>query len=335
MPIRSALSLAPVFVFLVSLIFLDSYKLVRLRAVLLSILVGCLVALLSLVINWTLLGSLEPDPTAYSKYVAPVIEEIAKAAYLMYLIRRGRIGFTVDAAIFGFAIGSGFAFIENVYYLRALEDPNVLLWIVRGFGTAVMHGGTTAIFGILSRSISDRHSSVGLHVFVPGLVVGIVIHSFFNQTIMLDPLLTTVAQLLSLPLLTGIVFNRSEHALREWLEEGMAIDVGLLEDIETGRISETRAGHYLQSLKSTFPGEIVGDMLCLLRIHLELTIRAKGILLAREVGFSISSDPQVKEKFDELRFLEKSIGKTGRLAMSPILCRTSRDLWQLYLIDTK
>ena len=53
-----------------------------------------------------------------------------------------------DAAIYGFAVGTGFALVENVYYLLSLPGAPAALWIVRGFGTAVMHGGTTAILAM-------------------------------------------------------------------------------------------------------------------------------------------------------------------------------------------
>jgi hypothetical protein len=73
-------------------------------------------------------------------------------------------------------------------------------------------------------------------------------------------------------------------------------------------------------------------MLCLLRIHLELAIRAKGILLMRQTGFKPATDPEIKEKFIELSYLEKSIGKTGQLAILPFLHTSRRDLWQLYML---
>jgi RsiW-degrading membrane proteinase PrsW (M82 family) len=43
-----------------------------------------------------------------------------------------RIGFLVDAAIFGFTVGSGFAVIENLYYLEQVPDAGRGTWIVRG-----------------------------------------------------------------------------------------------------------------------------------------------------------------------------------------------------------
>jgi hypothetical protein len=89
---------------------------------------------------------------------------------------------------------------------------------------------------------------------------------------------------------------------------------------------------YLQSLKSKFPGQVVGDMLSMLQIHLELSIRAKGILMASEAGVRIAPDEMVKANLKELKFLEESVGKTGMLAMMPFLNMTSRDLWQLYML---
>ncbi len=53
----------------------------------------------------------------------------------------------VDAAISGFAVGAGFAVIENLTYIPALSAAGLLTAAVRGLGTAMMHGGTTAIFG--------------------------------------------------------------------------------------------------------------------------------------------------------------------------------------------
>ncbi|MFQ5452991.1 MAG: hypothetical protein ACE5D6_02245, partial [Candidatus Zixiibacteriota bacterium] len=97
---------------------------------------------------------------------------------------------------------------------------------------------------------------------------------------------------------------------------------------------ETRIGIYLESLKNRFPGGVVADMLCLLRINLELALRAKGILLMRETGFRVNSiaDPEITDKFNELKYLEKSIGKTGKLAILPFLQTSSHDLWQIHML---
>ena len=150
--LRLAVGLFPVLLFLAALIYLDSYKLVRLRSVLAAIAAGGLVAGVCFLINAGLLSWTGWEIAAYSRYVAPVLEEIAKGALLVYLIRSNRVGFLVDAAIFGFAVGTGFAVIENLVYLKFLEEAHLAVWIVRGLGTAIMHGGTMALFAIVSRT---------------------------------------------------------------------------------------------------------------------------------------------------------------------------------------
>lgn len=327
-----AVSLLPVFIFLLSLVFLDSFKLIKMRFIILTIVYGCLISGVCYLVNTFLMDSLEISRVVYQRYFAPEIEEILKGACIFFLIRRDHIGFMVDAAIFGFAAGAGFAFVENIYFLESLEDAPLVVWVVRGFGTAIMHGGTTSIFAIISKSFSDRKSSKTLVVFLPGILAAIFIHSFFNH-FFLTPLVSTVVLLAVLPMVIAIVFAQSEKFTKKWLGVGFDTDQDTLNMITDGNITDTKIGRYLTSLKSRFPGEVVVDMLCLLRLHLELSVRAKGVLLMRESGFNPPVGEDIKEKFKELKYLEKSIGKTGQLAISPFLHTSSRDLWELHMLE--
>jgi hypothetical protein len=171
-------------------------------------------------------------------------------------------------------------------------------------------------------------------IFAPGWLMAVIIHSFFNHLI-IPPHLITVVQIVILPLIFWLVFTRSEKAMHSWLELGLDTEVGLLAFLTSGVISKTRVGQYLQSLKDVFSGEIIADIICYLRIYLELSIRAKGILMMQQNGFEIGADPVIKEKLDELKYLEKSIGKTGKRALSSIYRTDSKELWQLYMLDNK
>ena len=327
-----AVSILPVFLFLGALVLIDSYKLVALRAILLSVAAGMVAALASYGVNVGLRPALDLDFARYSMYVAPVVEESLKAAFVVYLLQRNKVGFVVDAAIHGFGIGTGFAFLENLYYVQVTPEATLWTWIVRGFGTAIMHGGATSIVAMVSRTLHNRSDAFRLWMLLPGLGVAVVLHSLYNHFV-LTPILATALIVLVFPYLSVAVFQQSERETRAWLGAGFDTDQELLRAVHTGQVSGTPVGRYLATLRSRFPAEVIVDMMCLLRLRVELAIRAKGVLMMREAGFEVAPDPTVKGKLEELRYLEKSIGKTGLRALHPFLHTSTRDLWQLAVLD--
>ncbi|MCL4807778.1 MAG: hypothetical protein KJ062_08270, partial [Thermoanaerobaculia bacterium] len=128
---------------------------------------------------------------------------------------------------------------------------------------------------------------------------------------------------------------KSENGTRAWLGAGFDSEVDLLRSTLESEVGESRVGRYLLSLRSRFEGPVVADMMCLLRVHLELSIRAKGVLMAREAGLPIEVGEDVRANLNELRYLERSIGPTGRLALQPMLQTSSRHLWQIYMLETE
>lgn len=322
----------PVLFFLVVLLYLDSYKLVRFKSILWVISVGGLLVVAAYFINGYLLSTLSIEMKYFSRYVAPFVEETLKALIIVFLFRSNRIGFLVDSAIMGFAVGAGFAVVENIYYLYTAGDANIGVWIVRGFGTAVMHGSVTAIFGIVSQTLTERNMKINPLLYLPGLLGAIMLHSMFNHFV-LPPILMTLSILAVLPPLLYFVFARGAAHMHEWLELDFDADAALLEQINSGQFADGKIGGFLQDLRSMFAGTVVVDMLCYLRLHTELALRAKGVLMMRANGLDTPVGERTKEKFAEIMYLEKSIGKTGVLAMRPFLHMTRKDLWQLYVLD--
>ena len=74
-------------------------------------------------------------------------------------------------------------------------------------------------------------------------------------------------------------------------------------------------------------------MLCYLRLHKELAMRAKGLLMLREQGFDQKPGEATRAKLEELKWLVDSIGPTGLMAMKPFLRVSREDLWQFYLLS--
>lgn len=330
---RAPVGLLPVLVFLLVLVYLDSYKLVRLQSVLWIITAGGLATVASYFVNGFLLDQLSIDFRLFSRYVSPVTEELLKAMVIVCLFRTHRIGFLVDSAIMGFAVGAGFAMVENFYYLYASDQAHLAVWIVRGFGTAMMHGGVTAMFAILSQTLTERNMKINPMLYLPGLACAVLLHSLFNHFV-LPPIAMTLVILASLPPLLYAVFRRSADHMHAWLELDFDADASLLEQINSGEFTETRIGRFLHDLRTRFDGPVVVDMLCYLRVYTELALRAKGVLLMRQNGLDAPVGERTREKFAELVFLERSIGRTGLLAMRPFLHMTRKDLWQLNVLET-
>ncbi|MGH9419090.1 MAG: hypothetical protein ACRD3J_03885, partial [Thermoanaerobaculia bacterium] len=98
-----AVSVLPVFLFLVALVLLDSYKLIPLRAILVAVAAGAVAAVVAFAINVALERATGLGIVHYTIYVGPVLEEVLKAVYVIWLLRRNKVGFVVDAATYGFA----------------------------------------------------------------------------------------------------------------------------------------------------------------------------------------------------------------------------------------
>jgi RsiW-degrading membrane proteinase PrsW (M82 family) len=331
---QAGLSVLPVLIFLFALEPIDTYKLLTLGRVLRSVAVGCAVALLCFGVNTAIYALGIFSPHLWTRFGAPVVEEVAKALYVAWLLRSNRVGFMVDTAILGFAVGAGFAVLENVTYLLDLSVGGLATSAVRGLGTAMMHGGATAIFGTVSSSFAEIRGSRSALVFLPGLALAIFLHELYNQPLW-RPVTSAVVVLVTLPALMAFIFWRSEKTLEKWLGTNLDKDIVLMHMMTTGTFSSSHAGSYLRSLEHTFPPEILGDMLSYLQVVIELRARAKGDLLRREMGFPVVPDPELTAWLKELHFLDSQIGRAGQLALSPLLGQSRRDIWEMQQLAKK
>src|SRR6185437_2565694 len=94
--------LLPVIIFLLLLIYLDTYRMVRMRLVLAMLAAGGVVAVACYILNGELMDLLGMNLTHYSRWVAPIVEETLKACVVLWLFGTHRVGFLVDSVILGF-----------------------------------------------------------------------------------------------------------------------------------------------------------------------------------------------------------------------------------------
>jgi RsiW-degrading membrane proteinase PrsW (M82 family) len=311
--------LLPVLLLLVILIRLDRLRLARMGIIVFCITMGVGVMLLCLGFSTAFISWFGVPFHRYVLLAAPVVEESMKLSFLAVLFARNRIGFMIDGAIYGFAVGTGFAVAENAFYLYwpSIRELYVHEMVVRGAGTAVMHGGTTALAGIMCAGGLNRSGRLFL-TMIPALIVAVGLHFLFNFSE--EPsLLTSMATFILFPFIIIGVFRLNERVIRRWLDSGFTSDVTLLMMIRKGQMTPSNAGKYLQSLSGHFSPLGLVDLYCYLDLSLELSTRARARIMMQEAGIIPPADPDRKGKLRELKALRRRIGLTGYLALAPLI----------------
>ena len=70
--------------------------------------------------------------------------------------------------------------IENIYYLESRPSIALSVHVIRGFGTAIMHGGTATVLAMISVTLYERRPNAGLYLLLPGYLAAVALHSGFN-----------------------------------------------------------------------------------------------------------------------------------------------------------
>jgi RsiW-degrading membrane proteinase PrsW (M82 family) len=114
--------------------------------------------------------------------IGPAVEEIFKSLMLVYLVRRADYTYFVDGAVYGFAVGVGFAVAENMLYLSRVDaSSGLIVAITRAFSSSVMHGGSTALVGIVIGGFPLARAVHPLVALIIGWALAIAYHMTYND----------------------------------------------------------------------------------------------------------------------------------------------------------
>src|SRR5947209_2744895 len=248
------LALVPVLILLGLFVWLDAFKLMQLHEILLLLVLGGIGAAAAYPVSGVFLDRLPIGFSIYSRFVAPWIEEAIKGAIIVALFRLNRIGYKLDAVISGFAIGAGFSVLENIIYLLRFPDYGAGTWIVRGLGTAVMHGTTLALLAAIAHELAERETreaagDFDFHLwwFAPGYLVVVTLHTLFNQ-FPDRPLLAMVRAAMFAHVALIAIFNFGTTEAERWLKEECAAHHTQLETLRPGNWPAGPAGRKIAAL---------------------------------------------------------------------------------------
>jgi RsiW-degrading membrane proteinase PrsW (M82 family) len=330
-----SLALLPVLLLTATFIWLDVFKLVSFRETVGLLIVGGVAAIIAYPLSGYFLDTLPIGFSNYSRFAAPWIEEALKAVVIIGLFRINRIGLTLDAVIMGFAVGAGFSIVENVFYLVRFPDLSAPVWIVRGLGTAVMHGTTAAVLAAIAHRLAVRelhHEARNFHFrlwwFVPAYLAAVAIHTLFNQ-FPSQPLLAMLVTTLVAPFALMAILRFGTTRARQWLAAEEEAHRALLEKLKAGAFPDRPGWRRIEKLVER-AGPQTGALIR------EYVIVLTGLILAEEeVLLQQSEDTHRVETdgralFKRLHDLRRELGSVTIHAVTSLLPFSRSDYWEVW-----
>ena len=146
------------------------------------VIVGVFCCLLASELNGIILRALNNDYVYVTTALTPVTEELLKALPVLFFAFVFSSNREKLLAV-GFSLGVGFAILENIVILLQNYSSVSLFWaLIRGFGSALMHGICTGVVGLGLHFIHQKKK-----LFLPGsfalLLLSMTYHSIYNSLV--------------------------------------------------------------------------------------------------------------------------------------------------------
>ncbi len=149
------------------------------RRIIIFMMVGLCCCLFVSELNYVFLNLCGGDLFYTTTVITPITEEIVKALPVLYyaiIISDDRRTLVTCS----FALGVGFALLENVIVLMQNVSEVTILWVlIRGFGSGLVHGLCTVLIGYGLSYIRQQRKlfRVGIYAL---LTVAIIYHAIYN-----------------------------------------------------------------------------------------------------------------------------------------------------------
>ena len=329
------LALVPVLILLAIFVWLDAFRLMSLKEILLLLILGGVAAVATYPVSGRMLDTLPIGFSGYSRFVAPWIEEAIKALVVVALFRFNRIGYKIDAVISGFAVGAGFSVVENIIYLTIFPEYGAGTWLVRGLGTAVMHGTTLAILAALAHEFAERENreaaagfEFNLLWFLPGYLIAVALHTAFNQ-FPDRPLLAMVGAAVFAPIAIIAIFHFGTAEAERLLVKDRAAHQAQLDSLRAGRWPDGASGRKIAALAERLDSESARRVRRYWELQAWLVVEAEESMMEEAAGDVRVDHEQVRAAFAELDGLRRALGRSTLAALQALLPFSRNDHWEV------
>ena len=335
-----AVALVPVLVMLSLFIWLDVFKLMTFWETVGLLLLGAVTAGAAYPLSGVFIDALPLGFSNYSRFVAPWIEEAIKGMAVIGLFWFNRIGYKLDAVISGFAIGAGFSVVENILYLTRYPELAANVWMVRGLGTAVMHGTTCAVLAVTAHEFAERETrgavsefDFNLLWFVPGLLIAVAIHTAFNQ-FPDKPLLAMIGILAVAPFVIMAIFRFGAVEAQKWLSEEREETRVSLAAWEAGKFPDDESGRKIGALVARSDEKTAARMREYCQLLTWLLLQAEDTL-HDQIEDTEKLHIEGKSAFERLEMLKRELGKTNVAALKALLPFSRNDYWEISELEER
>jgi RsiW-degrading membrane proteinase PrsW (M82 family) len=267
------------------------------------------------------------------RFFAPPAEELLKALILIYLVRRPNFTYFVDGAIYGFAIGVGFAIVENYSYVLGGSASVLGMAIGRVLSTNLMHASASGLVGIAVGYARFHRSWRRVLSVSAGLLVALVLHVGFNNLVS-SPRISGGLLLLYAAAVgfgsAGIIALAIRRGLAEeksWIEEtlGEADRVTRGEAAVVNRISDAR--EILTPIAKRFGPEKASQIERFLMLQARLGILRKTLEKLQDEKMVKAVEAQMSDLRGEMDDARRSVGAYCMLYLRQIFPEESSPLW--------
>jgi RsiW-degrading membrane proteinase PrsW (M82 family) len=268
-----------------------------------------------------------------SRYVAPLTEETLKAALLIYLVRRPIFNYFVDGAVYGFAIGIGFAVIENFSYIANHEAMALSVAFWRAFSISMVHAVASAVIGIALGLGRFQQGALGRLFFISaGWAAAVLIHGGFNNMVSRVGIVWQAHIYAALAGLVGTVFiawmiRRGLKEERDWIDEmlGLADQVTRNESRLVLRLAET--GSLLAPIVEHFGKRKAAQIGRLLAVQAQLGVLRKTLQKTPNEKMRLDAEGQISILQHEMSILRKRIGIYPMLFLRSVFPEDNFSVW--------
>ena len=323
-------AILPIVIYIFVVYKIDNFSLISIRNLFLQVLCGMIAALVCFGL-FQLTGMILSE--RQSDIFNPVLEEIIKAVPLLWLATRKKIVFFIDSVICGAAVGGGFSILENIFYLLLGDEMGIGTVLFRSLEVALIHMGCSAIVAaslmlgtrlvLRARSrLSIGKGNIAMTAFL--LLAPPILHVCHNM-FHFNPLMQFVFVFGTMGGLLVWIYFYDVEMIHSWLDTGLDKQLSLLDSIKNGRLDDTTAGYFLESVKEAFPPEDFFDIICYVQLHVELSVASRSRVMVRESGleqdFPLTDEMKelILSQYTEYKLLEKRLGNAARMTIAPIV----------------